>query len=215
LGGAAEQFSYGLSIAKAVDSGEIGPAFSTFLQPNNTVLADIAADMRAFHVRSATQISPAAVLEVVKIAPIGSDGKYLADAVVVNVVDAPGGSLESPAVITSTLPQSAVAVSLVTARRGPTGKGRFYVPMSPQPLDQTTLLMSETARDNLKASTQTLINALNNQPGVDALDLKVVVASSKGYNTVVTGVRVGRVVDTIRSRRRSIPETFDAPLPVS
>jgi hypothetical protein len=51
-----------------------------------------------------------------------------------------------------------------------------------------------------------LINSLNGSIGFGG----VVVASSKGYLSGVTGVKVGRAVDTIRSRRSDLPEGYIA-----
>ena len=138
---------------------------------------------------------------------IGADGKYVEDARVVNVTDTMGGGAETNGAAYARA-QTALAVSLVTGRRGPTGKGRFYLPC-PTALHDDTFLISAAAAEGVRASAVTLINDLNNLPGLDSFpSFGVVVASSKGYNTPVTGVRVGRVVDVIRSRRSSIAEAY-------
>jgi len=81
-------------------------------------------------------------------------------------------------------------------------------------LDAATLLLPVSVRFDMQARLATLLTSLNNTPGIDVSGLQVVVASTKGFNTPVTGVRVGRVVDTMRSRRRQLPETFDPPTPI-
>jgi hypothetical protein len=82
--------------------------------------------------------------------------------------------------------------------------------------DGATLLLPVNVAEQVRGSAQTLLNALNNNPQLDvAYNARVVVASTKGFNTPVTSVRVGRVVDVIRSRRSSIPEAYTAPLAVS
>jgi hypothetical protein len=58
------------------------------------------------------------------------------------------------------------------------------------------------------------VNNLNNWPAADVNDPKVIVASSKGYNTTVTGIRVGQAFDTIRTRREDLMETYGATLAV-
>lgn len=205
-----ERFSYGLNIAHVGST----PFTANFLTPNADVWEDFAADVRAFHGSANTNLSSRAILEEVKFAVIGTDGKYKEDPVVVNVVDCPGGSVEVDNVQQLVPPQSALVISLVTARRGPTGKGRFYLPMPVVGVSADTLQISDGFRDSVASSAQTFLNNLNNQPGMDVLDLQVVVASTKGYNTPVTGVRVGRVLDTVRSRRRGLLEAYDPPLSV-
>jgi hypothetical protein len=175
---------------------------------------DVADDIKGFHGDSRSTISAFAVLEEVKIAKIGADGKYMEDARLIDVADTIGGGFENGAT-TRTLPQTAVAVSLVTGRRGPTGKGRFYIPMPLVGVISTTLLMDPAQAQGIGAAAQDLVNNINNAPGVDFTTIKVCVSSSKGYNTEVTGVRVGRVVDTIRSRRAQLDETYGAVLPVA
>ena len=213
LGGAAalERFSWSVNIAKS-DGGILAEAL---LEPNQAVWEDIAADIRSFHIAPAALISPAAVLEEVKFAHIGADGRYTRDPVVVDVVNAPGVGGGYPAdKHPFVIPQSALVVSLGTARRGRTGRGRFYLPMPTVELEAGTLTMPVVARDNVEARVAQMLNDINNQPGVDALGLRVVVASSKGYNTVVDDVRVGRVIDTVRSRRRSLVEAYGTATPV-
>lgn len=199
-----ERFSYGVNMAR-VDQAPLGP----ILQPGQQVWTDVATDIRNFHMRATSRICYRAVLEEVKIASIGADGKYTTDPVIVDVTDTPGAIdyAASPDVL-KVIPQAACAVSLGTARRGATGRGRFFLPMPVVSLGDN-LLMDEAQRDGIQASAATLVEALGDQPGIDVFGLAVVVSSSKGYNSPVTGVRVGRVVDTVRSRRRSLPEQFD------
>lgn len=205
--GSGERFSYGLNIDNGANA-------TPLLQPNQAVWNDFAEDVRAFHANPLTRINPRAVLEEVKFARIGPDGKYTEDPVIVNVVDTPGGS-DYAAGIPLVTPQTALACSLMTGTRGPRGKGRFYIPMPTVNLESDTLAMSDLERDIIQTQVATLITNLGNQPGFEALDLRVVVASSFGANHFVTGVRVGRAIDTIRSRRRSISERYDPVTAVS
>ncbi len=193
-----ERFSYGVNMHAPADDRIVG------LDANQSVWADVAADVRAFHTRGATALAETAVLETVKVASIGADGRYTGDPVIIDVVDANGqGGISNV-----TLPQAALAVSLGTARRGPTGRGRFYLPMPIIVLSPDTLLMDAPKALAIQGSAATFINALNNQPGIDVLGLQVCVSSTKGYNSTVTTLRVGRVVDTMRSRRNALPESY-------
>jgi len=146
-------------------------------------------------------------------ANIGADGKYTTDPYVKDVSDTPGaisgtgaGSFVPPAV--------ALAVSLMTGRRGAGGRGRFYLP---QPViamgaDQIIPLANAEA---VRTRTAQFIAALNNQPGLDEFPMDVHVISSKGFSTKVNAVRVGRAHDTMRSRRRSLDEAYTLPAAVS
>lgn len=197
--GAGEGFVFTLSMA----AGDALPPLPTAGWQGFT--DDVAQDLRAFFKAPATGISGRAQLREVKVAFIGADGKYLRDPYTAPVADGQGGGTDSG----STLPQAALAVSLVTARRGPSGKGRFYVPMPVAPVS-FDLLADANLTQGLATSTVGLLQALNNQPGWDLGTTGVCVASTKGFNTPVTGVRVGRVVDTIRTRRRSLHEAYGA-----
>lgn len=203
---AAEIFSY--SLALAVDDGD---KFLPGLDGNQDVWDDVAEDMRAFHGTPQLRLAPRAVLQVVKIARIGADGKYSAAPIVVDVRDTPGGDSSGFGGLIA--PQVAMACSLHTDRRGATGRGRFYLPMPLVDL-QEDLRMTQQDADARGAIVAQLVANLNNQPGFDVLGLNVYIASSKGYNTRVTGASVGRVIDTMRSRRNALNEARNVlPIP--
>jgi hypothetical protein len=125
-----------------------------------------------------------------------ADGSYVQ---AVQAWDAAGakGAINAP-------PQLAVCVSLVTGRAGASGKGRFFLPMvgfAPSLTDRRLTAadcgeVANAARDFVQD-----VNAITGFGGV-------VVASTKGYLSPVTAVRVGRAIDTIRSRRGDIPEGY-------
>ncbi len=123
-----------------------------------------------------------------------------------SVGDGPGGGSGGP-----TMPlQTALVVSLVTGRAGPTGKGRFFLPWPSKGLDPTFVL-SETDRDLLQSVAASFVRGIGSLASPATAGDDVVVASSKGYLSPVTGVRVGRVPDTMRSRRNQLLEAFDPP----
>lgn len=104
--------------------------------------------------------------------------------------------------------QIALAVSLRTARSGPEGKGRFYLPAPAVALGADRRVTAEragTIAANMKAFVEHVDGAFT-QFGVPGGN--VVVASSKGFLSVVTGVRVGRVLDTQRRRRGDMQEGY-------
>lgn len=106
--------------------------------------------------------------------------------------------------------QVALAVGLTTAlARGRGHAGRFYVPcgMGSNAMPSVaTGLVSSTIIGAATTSAISLINDINTAVGPGS---RVCVFSKVGQLQVpVTGVRVGRVYDTVRSRRRSLPEQY-------
>lgn len=168
------------------------------------VLAAATAAITAFHNRATSYISSSAKLSFVKANVIGTDGHYVASTTLEQVVaDVPGGGSAS-----NPYPnQVALAVSLVTGfSRGPAHRGRFYLPMPYAPVGSDGLI-SSTDRDLVKTSATTMLTALNAMSS----NLKVGVFSRKlgvAGHRAVTGIEVGRVLDTQRRRRRSLKELY-------
>ena len=105
--------------------------------------------------------------------------------------------------VTSMPLQTACVASLVTARNGPTGKGRMFLPAPyfvPTVADKRWTPANVTSIADAVVATIAALNLIGAG--------KACVASSKGYTSEVTGVRVGRVPDAMRSRRRSQPEEY-------
>lgn len=211
----ADQFSYGFNM-----KGQ-QPGANWNNETGRAEWLRVADLLRDFHIAAATQISNKAVLTKVKVAQIsagvgglgGPGGKYIGTSEEY-AYNAPGGAAGGLDFI---LPQSALAVSLVTGLNTPRGRGRFYIPMpvvTVQPNDEFRIALAnaESTRGTLAA----LITAVNDWPGVDALNSpEVHVVSSWGISTRVSGVRVGRIVDTIRSRRNKLAENYTGTLAVS
>lgn len=103
--------------------------------------------------------------------------------------------------------QIAQVVSLISARHGAMGKGRMYVPLPGSTVDANGLV-STTNRDSMVAAAQTLFNSVNTALTTQGTAARVIVASSKGFNSKVLSVRVGRVLDTHRTRRSRLPESY-------
>ncbi len=178
-----------------------GWAFRLNMGPMTLQAADdqLVAAEAAWTTHLAPRINSIARLQEVKLASIGVDGRYTANPFI-RATDVAGTSTAN-----NGWPlQIAAVVSLVTARRGSSGRGRFYVPAPATGTEFASRLFSNTGAQELSASAAAFISALNGIAGLS----DVVVASSKGVNSVVTGVRVGRVPDTIRSRRRSLSEDY-------
>lgn len=189
-----EQWSNGLRFA--------GPAASAEADAN-AMLVGAAAAVVAFHQRATTYISNGALLSFVKLNPIDVNGHYIGDGTVQALyADLPGGvaGIIYPNQVT-------LAVTMTTGfSRGPAHKGRIYLPLPNIPMQADGTITSATA-GNVGTSTDTLRTALD---GLNA-NWKLNVFSRKlgaPAHRPITGNIVGRVLDTQRRRRRSLPELY-------
>jgi hypothetical protein len=151
-----------------------------------------------------------------KLNNIGPDGKYVSKTNTnrrdfVTVMN--GGSTSGhPA-------QIALACTLTTtAQRGLASKGRFYqggLGLSGYTPATADGLISATQAADFGNRCKTLLEAINNNPGLDAnfggYDVHIVSdggLSGVGVARKVTGIKVGRVLDTQRRRRGSLVENY-------
>jgi hypothetical protein len=98
--------------------------------------------------------------------------------------------------------QVATCVTLTTARAGATGRGRFFLPAPYYTVGAGDGLLPAANASSIALAAKNFLNALVPTTG------PIGVYSSKGYSSTVTGVRVGRALDTQRRRRGDIPEGF-------
>lgn len=144
-------------------------------------------------------------LRSVKVSDIGTDGKLIGNAAVhVGLTAGATNSGQFP-------PQVAIVASLGTGLRGSTHRGRVYIPLPSVSLTDS-MQVDEASRGNIELQFKTFLDSVNAQY---AGQMGVCVASSKGFNTKVTGVRVGDVLDTMRSRRRKLKEAYTVGLPLA
>lgn len=101
--------------------------------------------------------------------------------------------------------QLSLAVSTRTAlARGRGHAGRFYPPIGDVAIDTITGLTNGTVVADVGTSAATLLRDINTSLAGTG---QLVVFSKVGQSVeTITGVRVGRVMDTMRSRRRSLVE---------
>lgn len=142
----------------------------------------------------------------VKWAPIQTNGLYPPDAVSLeHFLEAP-----IPGTAGTGYPQIAIVLSLRTTRaRGYASNGRMYIP-SALPIGSGGQIPEADAINVSLAAAQFISD-------VDAVGLGQPVVMSKvgaGVTAPITGVRVGRVMDTQRRRRNAIPEEYTAAAPV-
>jgi hypothetical protein len=192
-----EIWNWGLALERIVDVGQMETGVAAARQAWVTHLAPIQ--------------PPSVNLTRVRIADINELGR-------VNVTST-GAYVQRDAVTpaagtgsagTAVMPlQTATVVSLMTNRAGPTGKGRFFLPWTHQPL-QNDFRMTEAASTTVATALKSFLNAVVAGFTVSGITPvpRLVVSSSKGYLSPVTGVRVGRVPDTMRSRRSALLEGY-------
>jgi hypothetical protein len=115
-----------------------------------------------------------------------------------------------------TNPRDCAVVSLQTATRGPSGRGRFFVgPLVPSVLASTGLLGASYITA-LAAAADTLVTSLSGLGGATADSRTLVVhrASQNGTQgqqrgSIVNAIRVGDMVDTQRRRTNKRREVYD------
>jgi hypothetical protein len=167
------------------------------------MLPAVATAIEAFHARPASMISAFCNLTFVKLNPINVSGHY--DLPTTNeLVIAP----ESGGSSTNLYPnQVALVASLVTAvTRGPAHAGRIYLPMPTAALG-TDGEISSGDRDTIKGSLNTLLTQLNAVRSTYAVAVHSRKAGAPAQR-IVTGWKVGRVLDTQRRRRKSLVENY-------
>lgn len=188
-----ERFSYGLSLQTFDQSPD---------EPNVDVVPEaVISAIRTFH---GAVSSPRAVIDSVKLNEIGPDGRYVRPTTVETLLT---GSNEIPGGQSSRYPaQVSLAVTLRTdVTRGLANRGRFFIPYPGLPMDPNSGLMTTAITNAAAAAAGTFLDALNAAGNWD-----VCVASDVGTGAFrkVLSVQVGQRFDVIRSRGRSLPETY-------
>lgn len=204
-----EQWSCSIRLAEQTTTG-----LFTQVPPQLEVSTWLAGSMKDavsdYHQRAGTAINPSAKLSFVKANRIGVDGRYM-DAVTNEYIfaDLPGGGNN-----TNPPPnQNTIAVSLTTGySRGLAHRGRFFLPLPAVVIDAATGEINNAYVDSIRASTKTFLEAIADVPGLDAPNSVTPVVMSRkaggGTYRVVTGVEVGRIMDTQRRRRKSMKERY-------
>lgn len=105
--------------------------------------------------------------------------------------------------------QLALAITLRANIVGRRGRGRVYMPAVSQATIATNGIISTTQADLWRTSMKTLIDNLQNVPGY-SLNIPIVSVMSAGSATAVrpVEVRTGNRLDTIKSRRAQVDESY-------
>lgn len=187
-----EQFSWSLSLVDAAETAN----------PPTVVPPAIVTAISAYHSSGSGSLSAVAKMKTIKLNEIGVDGRYTSPNTVRHDFTTPvagAGGNYPPA-------QVALAISLLTPiQRGRAHQGRYYLP-APNLTGTSTGGLLVASQDMYLAAAKTMIEAVNNA----MKPYRVAVVSNIGPGTfqLVTGVRVGAVLDTMRSRRKKIPESY-------
>ena len=151
-------------------------------------------------------ISQHANLKWVKIALLDKQGLYLEGPWIYDFVTPPVGAYTLPVA-----PQLSVVQSMSTnVKRGPARFGRIYPPLTGVPnsagVDNAGMYRVETFRDLVEGMNGSVDEAF---PGITGKPT-IIIASKvgTGRNATVTEVRVGQVIDTMRSRRNKFVENY-------
>lgn len=147
-------------------------------------------------------ISQRCRLQSLKLNEIGEDGRYVNNDTVQRSYDAPvpGASPANPPA------QVALVVSLATAlARGRGHAGRFYVPACALQVGTNGTTGSANAL-TVAQQAWTMLTAI--ETALPGYQVAVMSDIGAGKAVPVTAVRVGQVLDTIRSRRDKLPEEY-------
>lgn len=180
------------------------PADALAAGPNDTVDNAVAADLKAQWDATLKAITPGDnFLTTVKVSRVGADGhvEKRADGSYSQGVWT-GSSVGGGGTITLPL-QTALVVSLTTPRSGSTGKGRIFLPFPGMVLQVADKRLSAADTNTVAVTAKAFLNNLST-----VMTFPPQVVSSKGYMSEVTGVKVGRSPDTMRSRRADSPEAY-------
>ena len=196
----AEIWSYGIAL-------DIGPfdqaAFTTLTNAASVAWTTHTAQLLSSDVRL-TRIRAVSVTADRSRYGFKADGSY---ALVDKEMDAPaaGAAGKHPF-------QVALAISLVSVNPGPTGRGRYYLPLPTLPPLQGGRMPLQSVSDWL-SNQKSFLDAIN--AGTPAGSAGIVIASGGSVKQgkapalyTVSKVRVGSVPDTMRSRRNALQEAY-------
>ncbi len=174
-------------------------ARQTYVEAVRALYESHVASLVATNVRlTQTRVSEHAVGGLTK---TGAEGAYAQADDFTNV---PGGSSAG-----AVLPlQTACVISLRTARPGPTGRGRVFLPATNLAPSAGAWTWPNSLIQGHADGFRNLILGINNLSATPGISGRVHVVSSKGYMSLVDEVAVGNVPDTMRSRRNSLQELY-------
>lgn len=187
---------------------------TSLLVDEGDMLEDLMSDLQAQFSTSAASTglgySQSVGLQWGKFNRIGPDGKY-ADQTNTRVLDLANPVFGVGSAIGG-LPQAALAISWGTDRaRGPGSRGRIYVPMPAVTVAAADARIPTATCATLATNWANLLEKWNDWAGApDPTEMIACVVSNvgSGVKEPIRTVRVGNVVDTMRSRRNALREEY-------
>lgn len=206
-----EQWSINLNMRLGTDNGEpTGIVLDLWEQWTQDNVEDAFNDVAAYVQNPLAGWSTAAKLDFVKLNVIGPDGRYRNQGQTVAFYSEAQPPIDGT--LTPGPAQTAMVVSLLTdLQRGRASRGRFYVPCGAFGVDSGTGRVSTPVVNDAADAAQDFLDSLNNMPGLDVNNPRVVIASNLGNPgpaNNVTAIAIGNVLDTQRRRRNQLPETY-------
>lgn len=203
------------SMGADAEAGQCGLKFDNTTPATPADVADCAAAVSAMWAHVDAGIEANYKLSYLRLASLGTDGKYLPNSVSFDHIYAapvPGGG----GAVQARFPlQTALASTLTTAfPRGQAHSGRIYLPWSNNALG-ADYMWSATIANNRSARVATMITALNAVLGPCNVFSKGTKTSTEGAKHVVTGVKTGRRPDVQRRRAKQIAESYGSTSAVS
>ena len=203
---------------KITGQKEIGETHLTLGDPDNTFTAmqgivdgldatDLASINTAFATYvNATTLKRAnyAQYSLIKVAAIGTDGKYAGEAAKLDLSGAFGTD-------TDVLPQDTLAVTLRTASTHRWGRsGRMFLPFVRGSLSSSSPFLSSTVAASVADAMRQYVEAVNSIFQAIESSLSAVVVHKKltAAYFPITSVYVGNVHDTQQRRRNKLEETY-------
>lgn len=200
LEGTEEIWTCGLHMAKNNSNYDV----DEFDDLKGGEVSTMASRIQSFYVNPDNRFPANMKLLWVKLALIGTNGKYLTDPAE-HIYPSPvsGGSTDP------FVPSTAAVITLVSDKFKDPGKyNRFYIPIcAPEGANAYTLSTTNTSDIALSASI--MINGFNNDTILGDLESNVVAVSQRVASYMpITSVRVGNIIDSQRRRRNKLVESY-------
>lgn len=146
----------------------------------------------------------------VKVSAVGTNGLYLTDPV--EDEPAPGGVTGADAAVRHPNQVACVISTGTSTNIGRAVRGRYYLPLPADGINPDGRIDASRAsgRATLAAGLFTGLNSLLEAGTGDSSNISIMSSVGAGTTHGVTRVRVGRVLDTIRSRRNQLDENYSA-----
>lgn len=200
--GGNEIWSCSVHLGSGVGTPTTEEEWFDFYLPKSSAIKDA---VEAFIENTGSRVPADVVMNQVKLAHIGTDGKYLHEPI--DMEASASGTTNTPY-----LPQGSLVNSLVSDKWKDPGKyNRFYLPtLAPNTSDLWRLSVAEQTAAT--AALQGFLQDINDVLAADtpAFTQYVVVASNTGTGSLMpaTKVRIGRIIDTQRRRRNDLVEQY-------